>query len=291
MGELGEAEDLEPNPIFQGWLALHGYREEDALEILKSALPETLTAGPVTSEYLFLLSLAYQRALARHRRKSDAIRSIDFKEGASEMRMLSLRERHDVESHLISLCWDMVFLLENKILPVMEQAVSSGEPEASLAEAMVFASTMKADFLRNLAEVQYASSARRQAASREAKAAFLVAMGQAEKFSLAANSATRLRCVANYSAMLGEDPKTLKEALQVLDDALGEWEQHDRREQERASLLGAAPKKQQEGDQGPEGDQEGAQVSAWPPGEEDMEKLRSAMSMRAAELRDRIAND
>lgn len=284
-----EADEVAPNPTFESWLALHAFREKDSISILKASLPETVAAGPPTTEYLFLLSSAYRRALARGRSRLEAVRQADQREGAGGLRMLSLKERHEAEAWLINLCWDLIYLLEKKVLPSFDGV--GEEPDAQVAEAKVFATTMKADFLRYLMEFQRAAPERKILAAAEAKATFKEALQLVEKFALPANSATRLRAVANYMAMLGEDSKSLKEALAGLEEALAEWEQLDRREQERAMLLGNVPSKksQTEGDEAAE-ESSAAESLAWPPGEDDMERVRSAMMERASELRDLISN-
>ncbi|GFR08439.1 14-3-3 protein zeta [Trichonephila clavata] len=173
----------------------------------------TETGVELSNEERNLLSVAYKNVVGARRSSWRVISSIEQKtEGSEKKQQMAKEYREKVETELREICYDVLGLLDNFLIP-----------KASNAESKVFYLKMKGDYYRYLAEV--ATGDQKNSVVEESQKAYQEAF-DISKSKMQPTHPIRLGLALNFSVfyfeILNSPDKACQLAKQAFDDAIAE---------------------------------------------------------------------
>jgi 14-3-3 protein beta/theta/zeta len=195
--------------VYQAKLAEQAERYEDMADSMKKVVQLNVE---LTNEERNLLSVAYKNVVGARRSSWRVVSSIETKE-TEEKKLGKVREyRIKVESELNNVCREVLFLLDNHLIP-----------NASTPESKVFYLKMKGDYFRYLAE--FATAENRVIITQDSQKAYQLAFDEATSH-MAPTHPIRLGLALNFSVFYyeiqGSPEQACALAKTAFDDAIAE---------------------------------------------------------------------
>ncbi|GFS39516.1 14-3-3 protein zeta [Nephila pilipes] len=191
-------------------LAEQAERYDDMASAMKRV---TETGVELSNEERNLLSVAYKNVVGARRSSWRVISSIEQKtEGSEKKQQMAKEYREKVETELREICYDVLGLLDNFLIP-----------KASNAESKVFYLKMKGDYYRYLAEV--ATGDQKNSVVDESQKSYQEAF-DISKTKMQPTHPIRLGLALNFSVfyfeILNAPDRACHLAKQAFDDAIAE---------------------------------------------------------------------
>ncbi|XP_015924156.1 14-3-3 protein zeta isoform X2 [Parasteatoda tepidariorum] len=191
-------------------LAEQAERYDDMASAMKQV---TETGVELSNEERNLLSVAYKNVVGARRSSWRVISSIEQKtEGSEKKQQMAKEYREKVEKELREICYDVLGLLDNFLIP-----------KASNAESKVFYLKMKGDYYRYLAEV--ATGDQKNSVVEESQKSYQEAF-DISKNKMQPTHPIRLGLALNFSVfyfeILNAPDRACHLAKQAFDDAIAE---------------------------------------------------------------------
>ncbi|CAL1275997.1 14-3-3 protein zeta isoform X2 [Argiope bruennichi] len=191
-------------------LAEQAERYDDMASAMKRV---TETGVELSNEERNLLSVAYKNVVGARRSSWRVISSIEQKtEGSEKKQQMAKEYREKVETELREICYDVLGLLDNFLIP-----------KASNAESKVFYLKMKGDYYRYLAEV--ATGDQKNSVVEESQKSYQEAF-DISKNKMQPTHPIRLGLALNFSVfyfeILNAPDRACHLAKQAFDDAIAE---------------------------------------------------------------------
>ncbi|PRD37682.1 UNVERIFIED_CONTAM: 14-3-3zeta [Trichonephila clavipes] len=191
-------------------LAEQAERYDDMASAMKRV---TETGVELSNEERNLLSVAYKNVVGARRSSWRVISSIEQKtEGSEKKQQMAKEYREKVETELREICYDVLGLLDNFLIP-----------KASNAESKVFYLKMKGDYYRYLAEV--ATGDQKNSVVDESQKSYQEAF-DISKNKMQPTHPIRLGLALNFSVfyfeILNAPDRACHLAKQAFDDAIAE---------------------------------------------------------------------
>ncbi|KAL5013352.1 hypothetical protein ScPMuIL_007622 [Solemya velum] len=145
--------------VLRAKLAEQAERYDDMAKAMKELVEQ---GQPLSNEERNLLSVAYKNVVGARRSSWRVISSIESKTDGSERKQAMSKEyREKVEKELRDICYDVLALLEQHLIPKTDQPINQQvqqqqgpeKPDIQRLESKVFYLKMKGDYYRYLSEV------------------------------------------------------------------------------------------------------------------------------------------